>query len=132
MDAHGQARITDFCLATVTTNVDSELSTLLLRSNTLRWTAPEVMNGGKYSREADIFSLAMVMIEVRHWRLTVHGALAYRRFVSIHADILPGDSFQGCFVVHGHVGDNAGKAPTTADISDFHGKSVDADATLLG
>jgi len=37
----------------------------LQRGHTLRWTAPEVLNGGKYSKEADIFAFAMVMIEVR-------------------------------------------------------------------
>jgi hypothetical protein len=31
-----------------------------------RWTAPEILNNqGTYSKEADVFSFAMVMIEVR-------------------------------------------------------------------
>ena len=35
--------------------------------HTARWTAPEILNEGEpYSREADVFSFAMVMIEVRH------------------------------------------------------------------
>ena len=33
--------------------------------HTARWTAPEILNDqGTYSREADVFSFAMVMIEV--------------------------------------------------------------------
>ena len=66
MDAAGHARITDFYLAAVITDVDPELSTLLRHNHTLRWSAPEVLNGAIFSKEADIFSLAMVMIEVRH------------------------------------------------------------------
>lgn len=66
VDAADKARITDFCLAAVTTDVESQLSTSLIQNHTLRWTAPEILNGGKHSREADIFSFAMVVIEVRH------------------------------------------------------------------
>lgn len=29
------------------------------------WTAPEVLNGGSYSEASDIFSFAMLMVEVR-------------------------------------------------------------------
>jgi len=60
----GQARITDFCFVTVTADMDIELSTSRPRNDVLRWTAPEILNGEKHSRESDIFSLAMVMIEV--------------------------------------------------------------------
>ena len=65
VDDSGHARIADFGLATVTQNLYSERSLTLQRGHTLRWTAPEVLNGGKCSKEADIFAFAMVMIEVR-------------------------------------------------------------------
>ena len=67
VDTSGHARITDFCLATVTQNLDSMRSASGGPGHTARWTAPEILNEGEaYSREADVFSFAMVMIEVRH------------------------------------------------------------------
>ena len=64
VDDTGSARIVDFGLATVTRNPDSMRSVSDQHGNTPRWTAPEVLNGEAYSKEADIFSFAMVMIEV--------------------------------------------------------------------
>ena len=66
VDSSGHARIADFGLATVTQNLDSMRSISLQRGNAARWTAPEVLNGGRYSKEADVFAFAMVAIEVRH------------------------------------------------------------------
>ena len=63
VDNSGNARIADFGLATVTQNQDSVRNTSC--QHTPRWTAPEVSRGGAYTKEADIFSFAMVMIEVR-------------------------------------------------------------------
>ena len=94
VDAAGRARITDFYFATVITDVDSELSTLFQRSCTQRWTAPEVLNGGRYSKEADIFSLAMVMVEVRHGSFVACGGSAHCGPVSAHIDIHPCGSFR--------------------------------------
>ena len=74
MDGAGRARITDFCLTVVTTDVDSNLSASLLHRNTQRWTAPEVLNGGKYSKKSDIFSLAMVTTEVCQM---IHGVWSF-------------------------------------------------------
>ena len=65
VDNAGNARIVDFGLTTVTKNPDSVWSSSDQHENTARWTAPEVLNGGGFSKEADIFSFAMVMIEVR-------------------------------------------------------------------
>ena len=66
MGTSGDARIADFGLAMVTQDLD------LLRSGSdecgdgARWIAPEVLDGrGTYSEEADVFSFAMVAIEVR-------------------------------------------------------------------
>ena len=65
VDDTGHARITDFGLATVTQNLDSIRSASEDQGNTARWTAPEILTEqGTYSKEADIFSFAMVMIEV--------------------------------------------------------------------
>ena len=65
VDDAGHARITDFGLATVTQNLDSMRTTSEDHGHTARWTAPEILTEeGTYSKEADIFSFAMVMIEV--------------------------------------------------------------------
>ena len=64
MDDSGNARIVDFGFTTVTLNLDSVRSVQCQRGFTPRWTAPEVLEEGPLSKEADIFSFAMVMIEV--------------------------------------------------------------------
>ena len=65
MDTAGHARITDFGFATITQNLDSLRSASGGHGHTARWTAPEILNEGTRSKEADVFSFAMVMIEVR-------------------------------------------------------------------
>ena len=65
IDGNHRARITDFGLATVTQNLDSIRGLLVNEGHTARWSAPEILNDvGTYSKEADVFSFAMVMIEV--------------------------------------------------------------------
>ena len=72
VDGECHARITDFGLTTVTQNVGSIRTTFGDRGHTARWTAPEILiDEGTYSREADVFSFAMVMIEVR-WEWVIH------------------------------------------------------------
>ena len=66
MDNYGHARIVDFGLAMVTQNLDSIRSASSQHGHTPRWAAPEVLKEGIYSQEADVFSFAMVMIEVCH------------------------------------------------------------------
>ena len=71
MDDSGGARIADFGFTTVTLNLDSARSVQCQRGFTPRWTAPEVLDEGPHSKESDVFSFAMVIIEVRHRRPTV-------------------------------------------------------------
>ena len=66
VDDSGRVRIADFGSATIAQDLDSTENTTSARGHTLRWTAPEILNGGVASKEGDIFSFAMVMIEVRH------------------------------------------------------------------
>ena len=47
------------------------MSVELQRGFSARWTAPEILNEGPYSKEADTFSFAMVMIEVRHGKFAM-------------------------------------------------------------
>ena len=60
MDVFGRARITDFGLAQ-----DSRGEVSMTDGHSARWTAPEVLiEKGTPSTEADVFSFAMVMVEV--------------------------------------------------------------------
>ena len=62
MDTTGCARVTNFGLTTVV----QDLHSVIERGHDVRWTAPEILDGrGTYSREGDVFSFAMVTIEVR-------------------------------------------------------------------
>ena len=83
VDITGHAHIADFGLATVTQSLDSAMSVECQRGHTARWTAPEVLDEGPYSKEADIFSFAMIMIEVRRGRPTMCQTLDEHRFVSM-------------------------------------------------
>ena len=66
MDASGHARISDFGLTVVTQNLDPVRKGSDECGDNARWIVPEILNGqGTYSKEADVFSFAMVMIEVR-------------------------------------------------------------------
>ena len=50
----------------VTENLDSMQGTSTGNEHDVRWIAPEILDGrGIYSREGDVFSFAMVTIEVR-------------------------------------------------------------------
>ena len=66
VDATGRARITDFGLAMVTQNPDSIQNGEVADGQSVRWVAPEILDDrGTFSKEADVFSFAMVTIEVR-------------------------------------------------------------------
>ena len=65
VDGTGHARITDFGLARVIQDLDTTLGTVEGQGYTARWTAPEILGGrGMSSKEADVFSFTMVMVEV--------------------------------------------------------------------
>jgi len=63
VDATGRARITDFGFAKVTSEQDVSED----QGHPTRWTAPEILSKqGTYSKQADVFSFALVMVEVRY------------------------------------------------------------------
>ena len=131
MDAAGRARITGFGLATVCPNLGSTRNAPDEHEYSVRWTAPEILDGrGTYSEEADVFSFAMVMIEVGHGLYITCGALAYCSFTSM-SDIHRRGSFQWFFTTRGYVFNNTGRAPLAAGTSRTHGKFVDVNATVL-
>ena len=65
VDESGRALITDFGLATIARNPHSQRSALGDEGHTVRWSAPEILLGERASKEADVFSFGMVIIEVR-------------------------------------------------------------------
>ena len=58
------ARIADFGIAIVTKNVDSIRTDTRQDVHTPRWSAPEIFLGQNPSKESDVYSFAMVTIEV--------------------------------------------------------------------
>ena len=64
VDGSGHARLADFGLAVVTKNLDSIQSAPHQHGHTVRWAAPEVMINREHTKEGDMFSFAMVVIEV--------------------------------------------------------------------
>ena len=72
MDTTGRALITNCGLAVVTQNLDSIQSAPDEHAQSIRWIAPEILaNRETFSKEADVFSFAMVIIEVR-CRFTIY------------------------------------------------------------
>ena len=66
VDATGHGMITDCGLAMVTQHLDSIWGAPDEHGDSIRWIAPEMLdNRGTFSKEADAFSFAMVVIEVR-------------------------------------------------------------------
>ena len=66
VDAGGRARITDFGLAAVTQDLDLIRSGSDECEDSVRWIAPEILDSrGTHSKGGDVFSFAMVMVEVR-------------------------------------------------------------------
>ena len=62
------ARIADFGIAIVTKNPDSMRPDTHQNVHTPAWSAPEVMRGENPSKESDVYSFAMIMLEVLRGR----------------------------------------------------------------
>ena len=66
IDGEGRARLTDFGLTSIIRGekslVSAQDSTV---ANATTWAAPEILGGGPISKEGDIFTFAMVAVEVR-------------------------------------------------------------------
>ena len=113
------ARITDLGLATVTQNMDSVRSGLDEHGHTARWTAPEILGEeGSHSKEADVFSFAMVMIEVCHkWAFSSgFNLLSFRIVTGIHR-LCSFQQWSACSCYSSH---NEGHAPSTTNTPKLH------------
>jgi len=127
----GRARIADFGLATVTQNVDSIQKASVPVGFTLQWTAPEVLLGEKRSTEADVYSFAMVMIEVRRGQFiicTENWLTAFHPNAGVHWC----SSIHWFIIFHGFGRHQGGQASAAANRSNLHGRFMGVDATLLG
>lgn len=65
MEDTGHILIADFGLAKIAKNPNSIQDPSLQNGLSPQWAAPEVWEKKEYSKEADVFSFAMVMVEVR-------------------------------------------------------------------
>ena len=66
VDARGRARITDFGLVVATQDLELIRSGSGERGDSVRWIAPEIIESREpHSKEGDVFSFGMVIIEVR-------------------------------------------------------------------
>lgn len=79
VDNSGHARIAGFGFATVTQDHDFIGNGSGDHGPTPRWIAPEILhcNQGSYTRQADVFSFAMVVIEVHFGRSLAYRILPY-------------------------------------------------------
>ncbi|KAF9647776.1 kinase-like protein [Thelephora ganbajun] len=65
VESTGRVQITDIGLVMVTQNLDSIRGASAEHEDSARWIAPEILDDrGTYSKEVDVFSFAMVTIEV--------------------------------------------------------------------
>jgi eukaryotic-like serine/threonine-protein kinase len=65
IDADGHARLTDFGLTFITRGDNSTRVVQGLDiAGTTAWAAPEILRGGSVTKEGDVFTLAMVSVEV--------------------------------------------------------------------
>jgi len=66
IDKDGHARLADFGLASIIRGEYSNFSPQVSSTeNTTTWAAPEILGGSSASKEGDVFTFAMVAIEVR-------------------------------------------------------------------
>ena len=70
------ARIADFGIAIVTKNLDSIRPPTRQEAHTPRWSAPEILHEENPSKESDIYSFAMVTIEVYRERSEIRVVFA--------------------------------------------------------
>lgn len=71
VEATGHILIADFGLTNITKNPNSVQDPSLQNGHSVRWAAPEVLSRKEHSKEADIFSFGMVMIEVCYPEYTI-------------------------------------------------------------
>lgn len=135
IDSNGRARLAGFSLLTITPDepaVDSSDSpdNTTRWAGSVQWSAPEVLTGKAFSKGTDVFSFAMVMVEVRQGPSTMGQSLV--TFVSHRIGFQRNDSVRRCKRCGGHLHHNARQPPHTAEKPVRHGRVVEVDPTMLG
>jgi len=116
VDGSDRARIADFGIAAVIQDRNSVQDVMDEYEYTARWTAPEILNEqDPYSKESDIFSFAMVMIEVCYGLPIVCRCLFHVN-VGVHWR----GSFQWESTCCGHVGHNGWQTSAAAHPCNLH------------
>ena len=69
VDRSGRACLTDFGLTSITRGDNSINSPTDTSPTSTTWAAPEVLESGNVTKEGDIFTVAMVSVEVRASRI---------------------------------------------------------------
>ena len=64
VDNTPHVRIADFGIAIVTKNLDSMRPATYQNIHSPTWSAPEILHGENPTKESDVYSFAMVMVEV--------------------------------------------------------------------
>lgn len=82
VDGTPHACIADFGIATVTRNLDSVRPATPHNAHTPIWSAPEVLRGENHSKESDVYSFAMTMVEVRSEWSVIYVASVYCCFTN--------------------------------------------------
>lgn len=127
LDTNHRARITNFGLVRDHSATEETYPTT---GGAARWTAPEILGGeGSSSKEADIFSFAMIMVEVGSRKsLAIDLQLIAFPFGGglhwLHS-VRPASIYPGC------ISHNKGGTPFTARSPRSHGPVVGADGKLL-
>ncbi len=81
VDENGNVKVADFGFARI-----KEENATMTRCGTPCWTAPEVLQGGKYDERADVFSFGIIVWQV----LTRREPYVGRNFMGVSLDVLEG------------------------------------------
>lgn len=114
MDEAGCALVANFSHATLIEDEDSAGNDLEKVGTTAVWAAPEILKGGAFSKQADIFSFAMLMSEVSYGWSTSCIRSFDSRLYCIDTGICWRGSTWSSLSVHHHDTYHAGRATTTA------------------
>lgn len=72
VDENFKAKICDFGLAEIKTEIAKTTKPTELKEVTLRWTAPEVLSGDSRTKAADIYSFGMILWEISSRKVPFH------------------------------------------------------------
>jgi serine/threonine protein kinase len=126
VDESGKARITDFGLAAIARNPHSQRSTLDEDGHTARWCVPEVLKSEPVSKESDVFSFGMIIVEVGGDRLVP--CQPPDRLIKVFTGEAPFGGEKTPAVITKIM---TGKIPRTANSPQIHGPPMGIDSAVF-